>query len=99
MEISQQDAKYIQLLNQSNKVLERNITVLETSIRAMDDTLNRVARDSAALQRAIIEFMKLKDIIKTDDDLRLLQKLHMRHISQLDQEIAERKEKHKKDPT
>ena len=98
MDLSRQNAQYIQLLNQSNKALEHNILVLQNTVKTMEDTLNAVARDSAALQRAIIEFLKTKEIIKNDDDLRLLQKFHMRHISQLDQEIAERKAKKKDQP-
>ena len=88
MDLPNKNAKYIQLLNQQNMTLERNIRVIE-------DTISSVARDAAAMQRAMIEYLREKDIIKDEDDLKLLQKFHMRNIAQLDQEIAARKAKKK----
>lgn len=93
MNLSQQNAQYIQLLNENIQILNQNIETLELGLKKLDDSMSNVGRDAAAMQRAIIEFLKEKDIIKGDDDLKLLQKLHFRHIAQLDQEITERKEK------
>lgn len=91
----EQNAKYIQLLNNNNIIIEKNVETLNQQIKKMEDTINGLARDSAAMQRAIIEYLKEKEIIKDEDDIRLLQKLHIKNISQLDQEIAERKGRQK----
>jgi hypothetical protein len=83
--LSIQNAEYIKQLNANIMSLDQNITTINTSIKEL-------ARDTSALQRAVIEYLREKDIIKTEDDVRLLQKLHMQQISYLDQEIAERRE-------
>ena len=93
MNIPQQNSQFIQLLNQNIQILNQNIETLELGMKKLDDSMSNVGRDSAAMQRAIIEFLKEKDIIKNDDDVKLLQKLHLRNIAQLDQEITQRKEK------
>lgn len=87
----QQNAFFIQQLNNNVKVLDQNITVLEKNISLVNEAVRNLARDIAAMQRAIIEYMKEKDLIKDEDDVKLLQKLHMRHIAALDQEIEEKK--------
>jgi hypothetical protein len=93
MNISEKNAQYIQLLNQNIQVLSQNIETLEEGMKKLDDSMSNVGRDSAAMQRAVIEFLKEKKIIKDDEDVKLLQKLHLRNIAQLDQEITKRKEK------
>ena len=52
-------------------------------------------RDTAALHRATIEFLKEKDIIQNEEDFKLLRKLHMQHIAELDQKITEQQNKQK----
>lgn len=93
MNLSQQNAQYIQLLNENIQILSRNIEALELGMKKLDEGMNNVGRDTAAMQRAVVEFLKEKDIIKDDDDMKLLQKFHLRQIAQLDQEITKRKEK------
>ena len=93
MNLSQQNAQYIQLLNENIQILSHNIEALELGMKKLDEGMNNVGRDTAAMQRAVVEFLKKKNIIKDDEDMKLLQKLHLRHIAQLDQEITERKEK------
>lgn len=83
--LAMQNAEYIQQLN-------ANIVALDQNIQTINSTIKELARDTAALQRAVIEFLKEKEIIKTEDDVRLLQKLHMRHIAFLDQATAQRRE-------
>ena len=83
--LSLQNAEYIKQLNANIVALDQNIQVINSSIKEL-------ARDTAALHRAVIEFLKEKDVIKTEEDVRLLQKLHMRHIAFLDQMTAERRE-------
>jgi len=97
MDLPKQNAKYIQLLNNNNIRLEQNIAILERSLKTMDDAISAVARDSAAMQRAVVEFLKEKGILENEEDLKLLQKLHMRHIAQLDQEITARKAQKKEE--
>lgn len=76
------NAQYIQKLNENIQVLDKNIQFLESTIKTL-------AKDTAALQRSIIEFLKEKDIIATEEDIQLLQKLHIRNIARIDQEAAE----------
>jgi hypothetical protein len=98
MDLPSQNAKYIQLLNNNNVLLERNIAVLEQSIRSMDEMISSVTRNAAAMQRAMVDFLTEKEIIKDDEDIKLLQKFHVRNIAKLDQEMAARKAEKKEDP-
>jgi len=91
MDLSKQNAKYIQQLNQNSQVLGKNIESLGENVKVLADSHNSLGRDVAAMQRAVIEFLKEKKIINDDEDMKLLHKLHLRHIAKLDQEIAERK--------
>ena len=93
MDLPNKNAQYIQLLNKQNMALEKNISVLEQSLMNLEDMISSVARDASAMQRAMIEYLKEKEVIKDDDDIKLLKKFHMRNIAQLDQEIAARKAK------
>lgn len=83
--LAMQNSQYIQKLNQNMVILDKNVQNVNASIKEL-------ARDTAALQRAIIEFMKEKGLIQNEEDIKLLQKLHLRHIAQLDQEITGRKD-------
>lgn len=76
------NAHYIKRLNDNIQVLDRNIQFLENTIKTL-------AKDIAAMQRTIISYMKEKDLISTEEDIKLLQKLHLRNIAQIDQEAAE----------
>lgn len=89
----EQNFAYIQQINNNMKVLDQNVRTLENNIASVNESVKNLARDIAAMQRAIIEYMKEKDLIKDEDDIKLLQKLHLRHIAALDQEIEERKRK------
>lgn len=80
-----QNSQYIQKLNQ-------NIIMMDKNIQSINNSIKELARDTAALQRAVIEFLKEKGLIQNEEDIRLLQKLHLRHIAQLDQEIADKRE-------
>jgi hypothetical protein len=97
MDLPSQNAKYIQLLNNNNVLLERNITVLEQSIKSMDEMIGSVTRNAAAMQRAMVDFLTEKGVIENDDDIKLLQKFHVRNIAKLDQEMAARKAERKED--
>lgn len=79
-----QNAEYIKQLND-------NLVVLDKNIKGVNAAITELARDTAALQRAVIEFLKEKNIIETEEDVRLLEKLHMRHIAYLDQATAEKR--------
>jgi hypothetical protein len=92
MKLTEQNAQYIQLLNKNNIQLEKNASILGERLKVTEDALSSLARDAAAMQRAMIEFLREKKIIAGDDDLKLLQKFHMRSIAQLDQEIAKKKD-------
>jgi len=83
--LAMQNAEYIQQLN-------ANIVALDKNIQTINNSIKELARDTAALQRAVIEYLKEKEIIKTEEDVRLLQKLHMRHIAFLDQATAHGRE-------
>jgi len=76
------NAHYIQKLNENIRVLDKNITFLENTIKTL-------AKDIAALQRATIEFLKEKYLIATEEDIQLFQRLHLRNIAKIDQESAE----------
>jgi len=91
MDLENQNAKYIQQINQNLRNLDQNVNILEQQITAVNEAVKNLARDIAAMQRAIIEYLREKEIIKDDDDLKLLQRSHLRHIAALDQEIEERK--------
>lgn len=80
MELS--NANFIQKLNDNIHILDKNIQYLENTIKTL-------AKDIAAMQRATIEFLKEKDLIATEEDILLLQKLHLRNIARIDQEAAE----------
>ena len=73
--------------------LNRNLYVLESAIMKLADRYEEMRRDSAALHRATIEFLKEKNIIQNEEDLKLLRKLHMQHIAALDQRITEQQNK------
>ena len=76
------NAVYIQKLNENIQVLDKNIQYLENTIKTL-------AKDIAAIQRAIIEFMKEKDLLASEEDVELFHKLHLRNIARIDQEAAE----------
>jgi len=76
------NAHFIQKLNE-------NIYILDQNIKYLENTIKTLAKDIAALQRATIEFLKEKDLIATEEDVLLLQKLHLRNIARIDQEAAE----------
>ena len=80
-----QNAEYIKQLND-------NLVVLDQNIKSINTIITELARDTSALQRAVIEFLKEKGVIETEEDVRLLQKLHMRHIAYLDQATAKKRE-------
>jgi metal-dependent amidase/aminoacylase/carboxypeptidase family protein len=84
MELS--NAHFIQKLNDNIHVLDKNIQYLETTIKTL-------AKDIAAMQRATIEFLKEKDLIATEEDILLFQKLHLRNIAKIDQEAAEMRDR------
>lgn len=85
-DLPSKNAEYIKQLND-------NVLILDQNIRAASITIREVARDLSAMQRAIIELLKHKKIINGDEDMRLLQKFHMRHVAQIDQEMAEERKK------
>jgi hypothetical protein len=91
MNLEEQNAVYIQQINKNLQTLDKNVAILENNISLVNEAVRNLARDACAMQRAIIEFMKEKDLIKDEDDVKLLQKLHLRHIAALDQEIEEKK--------
>jgi len=96
MNSSQQNAQYIQLLNQNIKTLSQNIETLEKGILRLEESIGSLGRDAAAMQGAMVAFLKEKEIIKGEEDFKLLQKLHIRQLARLDQEIAAHQEKRKK---
>lgn len=87
--------QHIQQLNQNCIALERNIQFLEQRLEKNSNTftslITEMARDASAFQRAIIDFLKEKDII-CDEDIKHLQRLHLRHVARIDQEIAKKKD-------
>lgn len=85
MRLPFQNAEYIKQLNE-------NLVVLDQNIKAMHVIIAELARDSSALQHAVIEFLKEKGIIETEEDVKLLQKLHMRQIARIDQATAKKRE-------
>ncbi len=88
MSIQDKNAIYIQQLNQNLAVMDQNVQTLSESIKD-------IARDSMALQQAVIAYMSEKGLIDGPEDARLLQKLHMRHIALLDQQIAQKEAENK----
>ena len=64
--------------------------MIDQNMQTLSESIKDIARDSLALQQAIIAYMSEKGIIGSPEDARLLQKLHMRNIAQLDQEIAQK---------
>jgi CII-binding regulator of phage lambda lysogenization HflD len=90
MNLPNQNATYIQQLNQ-------NIINLEASLAIVRSRCEEVNRDLAALQRAVIEFLKEKKVIEGQEDLRLLQKLHMQNIALIDQQLADHQNKQNPD--
>ena len=93
MDLSQQNAHYIQQLNKNNQIFDNNMTHLDKRMTLAEEMLSTIARDAAAMQRAIVVLLKHKNIIEDDADMRLLQKFQIQNIAKLDQEITERKEK------
>lgn len=93
MKLEEQNAIYIQQINENLKVFDKNLEVLEKDITMVSETVKNLARDIAAMHRAIIDYLREKEIINGDEDVKLLQKLHLRHIAALDQEIEAKKRK------
>lgn len=91
MTTEEQNFIYIKQINENMKILDTNVATLEANIALVNEAVRNLARDISAMQRAIIEYLRAKDLIKDEEDIRLLQKFHMRHIAALDQEIEERK--------
>jgi len=89
----EQNSIYIQQINENLKVFDKNLEILEKNIALVNETVKNLARDIAAMQRAIIDYLREKNIIENEDDIKLLQRLHLRHIAALDQEIEARKHK------
>lgn len=87
---------HIQQLNQNCIALDRNIQFLEQRLEKNSSTftslITEMARDASAFQRAIIDFLKEKDIICGEEDMKHLQRLHLRHVARIDQEIAKKKD-------
>lgn len=77
------NAQFIQQLNY-------NIKVLDTNMQTM---MKELARDIAAVQRALVEFLQMKEIIATEEDLQLLRKLHLKHVAKIDQETMDQRKK------
>jgi len=88
--------QYIQQINQNCITLERNIQFLEQRLEQSSNTftslVTEMARDASAFQRAMLDFLKEKDIICDDEDMKRLQHLHLRHVARIDQEIAKKKD-------
>lgn len=88
--------QHIQQLNQNCITLDRNIQFLEQLLERNSNTLTslvtEMARDASAFQRAIIDFLKEKNIICDEEDMKQLQRLHLRHVARIDQEIAEKRD-------
>ena len=87
----EQNAVYIRQINENLKIFDKNLGILETNIALVNETVKNLARDQAAMQRAIIDYLREKEIINGEDDVKLLQKLHLRHIAALDKEIEAKK--------
>lgn len=88
----QQNAKFIQALNENMHTLSQNVDMLQHQMIKLDEGISNLNRDAAAMQRAIIGFLHEKGLLKDEDDFKLLEKLRLRQIALLDQEIAKRKE-------
>jgi len=88
--------RHIQQLNQNCITLEKNIQYLEKRLKdssaAFTSLVSEMVRDSSAFQRALLEFLKEKKIICSDEDLKRLERLHLRHAARIDQEIAQKKD-------
>ena len=67
-------------------------TIWALATSAFTSLITEMARDASAFQRAMIDFLKEKDIICSDEDMKHLQRLHLRHVARIDQEIAEKKD-------
>ena len=85
MSIEDRNAVYIRQLNQ-------NLIMMDLNIQSLSDSVKELAKNSAAMQQAVIAYMTEKGIIGGPEDARLFQKLHMRQIAQLDQELAKKEE-------
>ena len=83
MSVNDKNALYIMQLNQ-------NLTVLDRNLRALAESVKEIARETMALQQALVSYMTEKGLIDGPEDARLLQKLHMRTIAQIDQQIAQK---------
>ncbi|RJR08393.1 hypothetical protein C4588_05680 [Candidatus Parcubacteria bacterium] len=81
------NTRHIIQLNENIRILDKNVQFLENSIKTL-------AKDIAAMQRAIIEYMAEKDLISSDEDRQLFQKLHLRNIARIDQETAKLRDQH-----
>jgi len=95
------NSHYIQQLNQNCITLDKNIQTLEERLKQNSQNLanlvSEMARDTAAFQRALLDFLKEKDIIADEIDIKELQKLHLRYIAKIDQEVTERKDNFNKE--
>lgn len=91
-----QNMHHIQQLNQNCITLDKNIQFLEKRLEqntsAFTSLITEMARDAAAFQRAMLDFLKEKEVICDSEDMKRLQLLHVRHIAKIDQEIAKKKD-------
>ena len=71
------------------------MAMIDQNMRSLSESIKDIARDSLALQQAVIAYMTEKGIIGSPEDARLLQKLHMRNIAELDQQIAQKEEENR----
>jgi hypothetical protein len=79
------NATFIQQLNTNMEILEKNI---DTILNVNKET----ARDIIALQKAVLQFLAVKDIIKDENDMRIFQRLHMKNIADTDQQTAKKRD-------
>lgn len=93
----QQNAKFIQALNDNIHILSQNVEMLQQQMIKLDEGISSLNRDAAAMQRATIAFLHEKGLLQDEEDFKLLEKLRLRQIAILDQEIAKRKEERSRD--
>ena len=91
-QLALQNAEYIKQLNHNLSVINKNISTINEALKT---SIKELARDVAAMQRALVEFLQHKKIIDGEEDAKFLKKLHIQHISRLDQEIAEKRDESK----
>jgi len=83
MSIQERNASYIQQLNQ-------NLIMMDQKVQSLSESLKDLAKNSAAIQQAVLAYLTEKGLIASPEDARLFQKLHMQNIARLDQELAEK---------